>query len=222
MIVSASNNLPEIFTMDNDLDIKREIDWFNRQTPISDHTESSDFEKLGNLCLYLEETDRKKLETLQLVFIEQLNSKEKIQQDVLQVLLKQLVIITLMAKKKYLTDQPYEGERFELVRQFNLLVDKHYKQQHQIQFYAGLLKKSPKTISNFFKQYNYKTPSLIIHDRIIAEAKRLFYYTDKSGKEISYELGFSDPAHFSRFFKKATKQSPSDFRCKVKQVSPYF
>jgi len=100
MIVSASNNLPEIFTMDNDLDIKREIDWFNTQTPISDYAESSDFVKLGNLCLYLEETDQKKLEALQLVFIEQLNSKEKIQQDVLQVLLKQLVIIILMAKKK--------------------------------------------------------------------------------------------------------------------------
>jgi len=60
-----------------------------------------------------------------------------------------------MAKKKYLTDHPSEGERFELVRQFNLLLDKHYEQQHQIQFYAGLLK-------ILQQQYQFFLSSIII------------------------------------------------------------
>jgi len=45
--------------MVDDLDIKQKVAWFNRRTPISDDTESSDFVKLGNIGLYLEETERK-------------------------------------------------------------------------------------------------------------------------------------------------------------------
>ena len=48
--------------------------------------------------------------------------------------------------------------------------------------------------------------------RIITEAKRLFYYTDKSVKEIANDLGFEDVAHFSKFFKNCTNQSPSDIK----------
>ena len=44
------------------------------------------------------------------------------------------------------------------------------------------------------------------------EARRLFYYTDKSAKEVYTELGFEDAAHFSRFFKKHTNLSPSEFK----------
>jgi len=52
----------------------------------------------------------------------------------------------------------------------------------------------------------------IIQERIIQEAKRLFYYTEKSAKEIALELGFEDAGHFSRFFKNQTELSPSDFK----------
>jgi AraC-like DNA-binding protein len=40
----------------------------------------------------------------------------------------------------------------------------------------------------------------------------MFHYTDKTSKEIAYELGFEEPAHFSRFFKNQTNQSPSEFK----------
>ena len=95
---------------------------------------------------------------------------------------------------------------------FNVLVDKHYKTDHKVQFYAELLNKSPKTLTNLFVRYHYRSPSQIIHDRVISEAKRLFYYSDKSAKEIAYELGFTEAAHFSRFFKNMTNQNTSDFR----------
>ena len=52
----------------------------------------------------------------------------------------------------------------------------------------------------------------MIHERVIAEAKRLVYYTDKSIKEVADELGFEDVAHFSKFFKNVTTKSPSDLR----------
>lgn len=94
----------------------------------------------------------------------------------------------------------------------------HYRKEHQVQFYAGLLNKSPKTISNIFSIYNKKTPTQVIQERIIAEAKRLFYYTDKSVKEIANILGFEEVAHFSKFFKNCTSQNPSELK-KVKKVN---
>lgn len=83
---------------------------------------------------------------------------------------------------------------------------------------AGIYNKSPKTISNIFSLYSKKTPTQVIQERIIAEAKRLFYYTDKSVKEISCDLGFEEVAHFSKFFKNCTSQNPSELK-KVTQIS---
>lgn len=167
----------------------------------------------GNLFLKLDEVHQGKLNTLLQMFIDEFDTKDTIQTDMLQMLLKQLIIITTrLAKEQYINEKIFEDDKFDLIRHYNVLVDKHYKKEHQVQYYAGLLNKSPKTLSNLFAQYNYRSPSLIIHDRIISEAKRLFYYTDKSAKEIAFELGFEEAAHFSRFFKNSTSQSTSDFR----------
>jgi len=167
----------------------------------------------GNIFLNLDETHRGKIANLKQMFMDEFNTRDTIQSDMLQMLLKQLVIITTrLAKEQYISEKIFEDDKFDLIRQYNLLVDKHYKKEHQVQFYAAALNRSPKTLANLFAQYNYRSPSLIIHDRIISEAKRLFYYTDRSAKEIAYELGFNEAAHFSRFFKNATNQSTSDFR----------
>jgi AraC family transcriptional activator of pobA len=167
----------------------------------------------GNIFLKLSDTNRNKLETLKQMFKEEFLNRDIIQSDMLQILLKQLIIlITRLAKEQYISEQIYSDQKFDIIRQYNVLVDKHYKKEHSVQFYAGLLNKAPKTLSNLFAQYNYRSPSLIIHDRITSEAKRLLYYSNKSAKEIAYEIGFEDAAHFSRFFKNTTGQSTSDFR----------
>jgi AraC-like DNA-binding protein len=49
-------------------------------------------------------------------------------------------------------------------------------------------------------------------DRLGLEAKRLMHFTDKQNQEIAFDLGFNDPAHFSRFFKKMTQMTPSEYR----------
>lgn len=167
----------------------------------------------GNLFLQLDEVHLDKMQNLQQMFVEEFENTDMIQSDMLQMLLKRLVIITTrLAKEQYVNEKIFEDDKFDLIRQFNVLVDKHYKKDHKVQFYADLLNKSPKTLTNLFAQYNYRSPSQIIHDRVISEAKRLFYYSDKSAKEIGYELGFSEAAHFSRFFKNMTNQNTSDFR----------
>jgi AraC-like DNA-binding protein len=165
------------------------------------------------MFITLDEMQQRRLLLLLEVFADEFQTSDNIQREMLQMLLKRLIIIiTRLAKEQYLSDKEASGEGFDIVRRYNLLVENHYRTQHSVQFYAGQLHKSAKTLSNLFARYNHTAPLLIIQNRVILEAKRLLYYTDKSAKEIAFELGFEDAAYFSNFFKKHTSLSPSVFK----------
>lgn len=167
----------------------------------------------GILFLKLDDHHREKLRIMQQMFIEELNITDKIQTDMLQILLKSLIVMTTrLAKEQYIYAKVYDDDKFDMIRQFTILAERHYKKEHQVQYYAGLLNKSPKTLANIFAHYNYRSPSQIIQDQIITEAKRLLYYSKKSVKEVAHDLGYTDAANFSRVFKNSTSQSPAGFR----------
>ena len=106
-----------------------------------------------------------------------------------------------------------ENERtFDVVRRFYVLVDQYFREKKQVQDYADMLHKSPKTLSNIFSTCKLPSPLRVIHERVEAEAKRLLLYSSKSAKEIADILGFEDQASFSRFFKNMTGQSAVQFR----------
>ena len=171
------------------------------------------FGSYGHLFIKLDESNQRRLETLRSIFVEEFETAGSTQSEMLKMLLKRLIIIgTRLAKEQYVKNQPVEPDHFDIVRKYNLLVDRNFKTQHQVQFYANELNKSPKTLSNLFARYHHKLPLQIIHDRIIDEAKRLFFYTDKPAKEIAWELGFEEAAHFSRFFKNITNQNISEYK----------
>ena len=167
----------------------------------------------GMMFIHLPEQEQRKIDQLFRVFIDEFQTEDVIQKDMLQMLLKRLIIIlTRLAKKQYIRDPGLADHKLDIIRQYNLLVENHYRKQHQVQFYAHELNKSPKTLANLFALYNNKSPLAIIQERVIMEAKRLLIYTDKSAKEIAYDLGFDDTAYFSNFFKKHAGHSPLDFR----------
>ncbi|HEY4289404.1 MAG TPA: helix-turn-helix domain-containing protein [Puia sp.] len=166
-----------------------------------------------HLSINLDDPAQYKLKVMLDVFIEELNTQDSIQYDMLIMLLKRLIIIiTGLARNKYIPDPKLHDQRLDVFRKFNVLVEKHFHAEHTVAYYAGLLNKSPKTLSNIFALYNNKSPQQIIRERIIIEAKRLLCYTNKSVKQITYNLGFEDPAYFSNFFKKHTSLSPLEFR----------
>lgn len=154
-----------------------------------------------------------KIDLLLQIFIDEFQTADNIQHDMLQVLLKRLIIIlTRLAKKMQVNTPLLTDEKLDIIRQYNLLVEGYYRKEHRVQFYASQLHRSPKTLSNLFALYNRRSPLAVIQDRIVLEAKRLLVYTNKSAKEIAHYLGFEDAAYFSNFFKKQTGVTPQDFR----------
>ncbi|SIO51017.1 helix-turn-helix domain-containing protein [Chitinophaga niabensis] len=167
------------------------------------------------LFIHLDEEAQYKMQLLLDIFKEELRTKDNIQGEMLMVLLKRLIImITKWARSEHIPDPRLHDERLDLFRKFNLLVEGSFRSEHSVNYYAQCLNKSPKTLANVFALYNQQTPLQVIQGRIIIEAKRLLYYTKKSVKQITYELGFEDPAYFSNFFRKHTALSPLEFRNK--------
>jgi AraC-like DNA-binding protein len=166
----------------------------------------------------LQPDDERKISLLFQVFVDEFGTVDPIQVEMLRMLLKRLIIlVTRLAKEQFLDPVALPETQFDVVRQFNLLVENHYRHKHRVADYADLLNRSPKTLSNLFALYNQKSPLQVIHDRIILEAKRLLLYTDKNSKEIAYELGFEEVAHFGRFFKKNVGVPPGEFKQDVRR-----
>lgn len=107
------------------------------------------------------------------------------------------------------TNKPHENR---LVADFIALVEKHFVNIHSVAEYAEMLAVSPKSLAKRLQSEGYSTPTEIIRDRIVLQAKRDLRFSDKSVKEIAFDLGFEDPAYFTRYFKKAAGLSPNQYR----------
>ncbi len=171
--------------------------------------------------IHLDEKEQNKFNILHEVFVDELETKDNIQAEMLRMLMARFIIKStriLKAKDDTETLPTSKDSKIELLRGFNVLVESHFRQEHSVSFYADKLFKSPKTLSNTFAKLN-TSPLKIIHERLILESKRLLVYTDKTAKEIAFEIGFEDASHLSRLFKKHTSLSPSDFKKQLKSAS---
>lgn len=156
------------------------------------------------------EKDTKKLNFILESLIEEFQQKETAQYDMLQSYLKQFIISAVRVQKE--NNVLKEDLETRLFKDFSLLVEQNYKTMHSVTDYANRLGISPKSITKHFQKAGIKTPSDFIKNRIVLEAKRMLIYTDKTVKEIAFDLGFNDPAYFTRFFTKAMSKSPLQFK----------
>lgn len=91
-------------------------------------------------------------------------------------------------------------------------IEKDFKTKHSASDYARSLNISSKALAKITKTHFNKTLTDLISERIIIEAKRELYLTNKAIKEIAYELGYQDEYYFSRFFKINADISPQMYR----------
>ncbi len=92
------------------------------------------------------------------------------------------------------------------------LIEENFRRRRSAGEYADMLNLSNKALGKITKHHFNKTITDLIQERIIIEAKRELYLTNKAVKEIAYELGFEDEYYFSRLFKSVTAISPQYYR----------
>ncbi len=104
------------------------------------------------------------------------------------------------------------ASRDTLLGRFKELVNDSYMTWHSTKDYASALNITPDHLNRIVKSKTGKTTKEHLQNRIILAAKRLLHFTNLTNKEIGFELGFSEPANFSAFFKKCVGESPSQFK----------
>ena len=162
--------------------------------------------------LQLDDEEADRLRILFEVLEEEFEEKDQNQEEMLRILLKRFIIrCTRMAKEQILKNFESQSD-IDVVRRFNVLVEENFMTKKSVGEYAELMFKSPKTITNVFSKYSEDSPLQVIHKRVIMEAKRMLLYTDKPAKEIGMELGYSDPAQFSKLFKNHTGKTTTEFK----------
>jgi AraC family transcriptional activator of pobA len=170
------------------------------------------FGSTGVPAIHLEDGEAGRFKEIWKIFEHELHKRDSLQLDMLQSLVKNMLIIATRIYKTQTNYKAFDQASMDVVRSFNYLVEKHFREKHTVAEYAALLFKSPKTLSNIFSKLGSKTPSQFIYDRIMTEARRKLRYTDKSIGEIGYHLGFTDVQAFSRFFTNIEGISPTQFR----------
>lgn len=100
-----------------------------------------------------------------------------------------------------------------LVERYRLLIERRFREGWSVERYAAALAVSPRTLRAACAAAGQgRSPSQLLTDRLVVEAKRKLVYTSMTVAEVAYGLGFRDPAYFSRFFAAAVGRSPRDFR----------
>ncbi|WP_420575179.1 helix-turn-helix domain-containing protein [Ekhidna sp.] len=136
-----------------------------------------------------------------------------------EVLVSYLKIFLIAASRKKVQQQPesieisssIDSEPY-ILQNLKQHIETHFRTKHSASDYADMLNISPKALAKATKKHFNKTVSDLISARIIIEAKRELYLTDKQVKMIASELGYNDEYYFSRFFKNHADISPQMYR----------
>ncbi|MEM7086711.1 MAG: AraC family transcriptional regulator [Bacteroidota bacterium] len=168
------------------------------------------------IIIDLNEKEQKSFALLHSFFVEEFKNTDNIQGEMLLVLLKRLIITSVRIARKTLPEADMPQSKLDMIRKFNLLVEAHFREKHKVSDYAEMLHISAKSLSNLFLKYYSKSPLKVIGERICLEGQRLLRFSDQNMNEISDTLGFLEPSHFSKFFKKHTGLSPIAYRRKNK------
>jgi AraC family transcriptional activator of pobA len=149
--------------------------------------------------------------TLSMLFKEFSNSESWRSALVFNHLLNLLIGIARVLPKASI--QANKGTRAALhVDRFKKLLDSRFREHLPITSYAEILGITQTQLNRVCREVLGKSALDVTHQRLLVEAQRDLIYTGISIKEIAYTLGFGDEAYFTKFFKRFTNKSPSQFR----------
>lgn len=99
-----------------------------------------------------------------------------------------------------------------LFTRFLLLIEQHFLEHWPLDRYASRLGLSTPRLNRLVRSERGVSALELVHERLTREACRRLIYVAAPAARLASELGFEDPAYFSRFFKRRTGQSPQSYR----------
>ncbi len=157
---------------------------------------------------------REKLGNITKLILDEMKDRDDYSPDIVLNLLHLFLL-----ESRRIFDQQYQSPREEsdstpdtTIIRFKQLIEENYVSQKNVSAYAELLNMNPSCLNELAKRTTGITAGELIRNRVIDETKKLLYSSGMSGKEIAFELGFDDPAYFSRFFRKYTGLTLKEFR----------
>lgn len=129
-----------------------------------------------------------------------------------------LILISRLRTAMEEDDLSPANRKTELVERFRTLVNKASTSTLTVNDYAEQLGITPSHLRRISHEVIGQSPLAVVNKRLIVVAQRELAYSTMSVQQIAYMLGFDDAAYFSRFFKKQTRQTPSDFREFIRNV----
>ncbi|NVK03090.1 MAG: 4-hydroxyphenylacetate catabolism regulatory protein HpaA [Oceanospirillaceae bacterium] len=122
-----------------------------------------------------------------------------------------LILISRLSSRRNEGNQISNDELY-LFNRFSDLIEQHFKAHWALPQYTAELGISENKLHQLCQNISGKPPKRLIQDRTIQEAKLLLTMTEQSIREICFGLGFSDPAYFSRYFKRLTGTTAKRYR----------
>lgn len=105
-----------------------------------------------------------------------------------------------------------QAMRDTLVQRFRALLELHYRRHQPLAFYAQSLGVTADHLSRTCRAITGQGALELVHGRLMLEARRLLSYTALPVAEVAHQLGYEDPAYFSKFFSRVVGESPSQWR----------
>ncbi|MFD1961389.1 helix-turn-helix domain-containing protein [Novosphingobium panipatense] len=105
-------------------------------------------------------------------------------------------------------DQEASSPADERLAGFRRLVELHLREHRSVDWYAGQLNVTAKTLTRLCRRVLDCTPTDLIHARLVMEAQRLLTFTNANVVQVADQLGFADSSYFSRFYRRLTGHSP--------------
>ena len=91
-------------------------------------------------------------------------------------------------------------------------LEKHFRSERKVFFYASLQHLSSKYFSNIILQETGKTAGDTIDEKVQLEAQALLHKKELTVSQIADLLSFTDASNFSKYYKNLTGQSPHYYR----------
>ena len=122
--------------------------------------------------------------------------------------------LSYIARLNTLQPSPMAAPAVSLALALRRAVDRHYRENWPVDRYVDLLGTTPHVLDKAARQVLGRSVKDVLLERRLVEAKRLLLFTIRPVEDVAFEIGFGDPAYFSRFFRKRTGEAPSAWRAR--------